>query len=149
MFSIDIWILGISFDVGGNLIVEKLLRWVLKLLSMFGLNKYYVLEKLWMMICEFIAFHMHHGCVKEKKNLLKFFMKWKKKKKWRWKVKAYERPIKKEVISLVWKTQKLTSVRLWIGSVFGYGCVSFSESPRTIVHYMTVYYILTCILFNC
>ena len=68
MFSIDIWILRISFDVGGNLIVEKLLRWVLKLLSMFGLNKYYVLEKLWMMICEFIAFHMHHGCVKEKKN---------------------------------------------------------------------------------
>ena len=48
---------------------------------MFGLNKYYVLEKLWMMICEFIAFHINHGCVKEKKNLLKFFMKWKKKKK--------------------------------------------------------------------
>ena len=29
-----------------------------------------------MLICEFIAFHMHHGCMKEKR-LLKGCMKWK------------------------------------------------------------------------
>ena len=34
---------------------------------------------MWMMTCEFIAFHMHHGCVKENKNCIK----WKKEKKFK------------------------------------------------------------------
>ena len=51
----------------GDLIEEKLLCWLLELLSMFGVNKNYILEKCGSSTCEFIAFHMHHGCVKEKK----------------------------------------------------------------------------------
>ena len=50
---------------------------------------------------------------------------------------------------LGWKARKSTSGRLRMGSVFGYGCVSFDESLRTIVHCMTVYHISTCILLNC
>ena len=45
---------------------------------MFGVNKNYILEKCgW--TCDFIAFHMHHGCVKENKNCIK----WKKEKKFK------------------------------------------------------------------
>ena len=38
--------------------------------------------------------------------------------------------------SLGWNTQKFTLGRLWIGSVFGYGHISFGESPKTTVHFM-------------
>ena len=43
------------------------------------------------------------------------------------------------------KDPKVTPGRLRMGSVFGCGRVSFGESPRTIVHYMTVCHTFMCI----
>lgn len=55
-------LLWIFLNVCGDLIEEKLLCWLLELLSMFRVNKNYVLKNY-----GFIAFHMYYGCVKEKK----------------------------------------------------------------------------------
>ena len=41
--------------------------------------------------------------------------------------------------SLGWNTQKFTSGRLWMRSVFGYERISIDENPRMIVHY-----VITC-----
>ena len=68
-----------------------------------------------------------------------------KKMKQRWEVEARVRRIKKGERSLGWKTQKFTPGRLRMGSVFGCGRVSFGESPRTIVHCMTVCHTFMCI----
>ena len=43
------------------------------------------------------------------------------------------------------KDPKVTLGRLRMGSVFGCGCVSFGESPRTIVHCMTACHTFMCI----
>ena len=59
----------------------------------------------------------------------------KKNEKEKWEMKWPQRgQIKKEVRFLGWKTQKFTSGRLQMRSVFGYGSVSFGENPRTTVH---------------
>ena len=50
------------------------------------------------------------------------------------KVKARVRRIKKGERFLGWKTQKFTSGRFRMGSVFGYRHISFGESPRMTVH---------------
>ena len=62
-------------------------------------------------------------------------MKWKKK----WEMEEPQRGrIKKRVRSLRWKTQKFISRRLRMGSIFGYKCISFGESPRTTMHCVIV-----------
>ena len=81
MYLLTYRLLRTIHDICGDLIVEKLLCWDLEFLSMFGLNKNSVLEKLWMIICKVVAFHMHQDYVKENKNCWKVAWNGKKQKK--------------------------------------------------------------------
>ena len=95
--SIEIWIIENLFGCFGNFVVEKIIifgywnywgvgkLWhfdMIVISMIFGLdgNFYWILWYLWRRIINLIAFHLHHGCVKENKNCEKC-MKWKKKEK--------------------------------------------------------------------
>ena len=80
MFLLIYGLLGIFFDVGSDLIVEKCLCWVLELLSMSAFNKnclgIIVDNDMWNYCISYASW-----LCEEKQTLLKGCMKWKKQKK--------------------------------------------------------------------
>ena len=104
-----------------------------------------------MLKCDLIAIHMHHGCVKKNKIKIEEMVVWngnenektlkraKMKRNEKWEMEGPQRGRIKKIMGLLeWKIQNFTPGKLQMGSVFGYGHVSFDESSRTTMHCMIV-----------